>query len=74
MLTTIAREWFSQLYISEGKNREAVQELRAGDLGCVVKLKDTHTNQTLNPKGSEVKIKRIEFPAPRIRMAVMPPE
>jgi elongation factor G len=66
-------ERFTQLYVSEGKNREAVDELRAGDLGCTVKLKGSHSNQTLNPKGNETKIKRIQFPTPRVRMAVVPP-
>ncbi|HND89803.1 MAG TPA: elongation factor G, partial [Saprospiraceae bacterium] len=32
-----------------------------------------HTNQTLNPKGSELKIEPIHFPSSRIRMAVVPP-
>lgn len=66
-------ERFNQLFVSEGKNREMVDELKAGDIGCAVKLKGTHTNQTLNPKGSETKIERIQFPLPRIRMAVVPP-
>jgi len=66
-------ERFAQLFESEGKTRDAVAELRAGDIGCVVKLKGSHSNQTLNPKGSETKIERIHFPSARIRMAVMPP-
>ncbi|MFN4257450.1 MAG: elongation factor G, partial [Saprospiraceae bacterium] len=66
-------ERFSALYESEGKNRDQVTELRAGDIGCTVKLKGSHTNQTLNPKGSEVKIERIHFPGSRIRMSVVPP-
>jgi elongation factor G len=66
-------ERFSQLFESEGKNRDQVDELRAGDIGCTVKLKSSHTNQTLNPKGSDLKIDRIHFPPPRIRMAVLPP-
>jgi elongation factor G len=69
--TTVER--FGQLFESEGKNRDGVEELRAGDIGCVVKLKNSHTNQTLNPKGADIKIERIHFPAPRIRMAVVPP-
>ncbi len=68
-----AVERFSQLFESEGKNRDQVDELRAGDIGCTVKLKGSHTNQTLNPKGSDLKIERIHFPSPRIRMAVVPP-
>ncbi len=66
-------ERFSQLFESEGKNRDQVDELRAGDIGCTVKLKGSHTNQTLNPKGSDTKIERIHFPTSRIRMAVVPP-
>lgn len=66
-------ERFSQLFESEGKNRDAVPELKAGDIGCVVKLKGSHSNQTLNPKGAETRIERIHFPGPRIRMAVVPP-
>lgn len=66
-------ERFSQLFESEGKNREQVESLMAGDIGCTVKLKNSHTNQTLNPKGSELKIERIHFPSSRIRMAVVPP-
>ncbi len=66
-------ERFSQLFESEGKNRDQVEQLRAGDIGCTVKLKSSHTNQTLNPKGADLKIERIHFPSSRIRMAVLPP-
>ncbi len=63
----------TQIYITEGKNRELVHELRAGDIGCTVKLKDTHYNQTLNSKGSTAKIELMKFPSARIRMTVLPP-
>lgn len=66
-------ERFSQLYESEGRNRDGVEQVRAGDIGCAVKLKNSHTNQTLNPKGTELKIERIHFPPSRIRVAVVPP-
>ncbi len=66
-------ERFGQFFVSEGKNREVVNQLQAGDIGCIVKLKDSHTNQTLNAKGSDVQIKKIEFPKSRLRMAVVPP-
>jgi hypothetical protein len=73
MPTTAPWNASPQLFESEGKNRDQVNELQAGDIGCTVKLKNSHTNQTLNPKGSETKIERIHFPTPRIRMAVVPP-
>ncbi|MEP7323891.1 MAG: elongation factor G [Saprospiraceae bacterium] len=66
-------ERFGQLYISNGKNREAVDMLYAGDIGVVVKLKDSHTNNTLSVKGQDRKIEPIHFPEPRIRVAVQPP-
>ncbi|MCB0520605.1 MAG: elongation factor G [Lewinellaceae bacterium] len=66
-------ERFGQLYISNGKNREPVEELKAGDLGCTVKLKSSHTNQTLNKKGVDRKIDPIHFPNSRIEVAVHPP-
>ena len=66
-------ERFNQLFVAEGKNRIAVDELKAGDIGVSVKLKDSHTNDTLGPKGSGKKIDPIQFPAARIRGAVVPP-
>lgn len=66
-------ERISQLYIAEGKNRINVQSLVAGDIGVTVKLKNSHTNQTLNQKGTNIQIKKIDFPESRIRVAMIPP-
>ncbi|MBK6545490.1 MAG: elongation factor G [Saprospiraceae bacterium] len=63
-------ERLNQIFVSNGKNREAVNELVAGDLGVVVKLKDTHTNNTLSIKGNDIEIEPIPFPEPRIRAAI----
>ena len=68
-----SHERINQLYIANGKNRVAVNELKAGDLGVTVKLKDSHTNDTLNVKGVDREIKKIEFPESRIRTAITPP-
>ncbi|MEQ8704248.1 MAG: elongation factor G [Phaeodactylibacter sp.] len=65
-------ERFGQIFIAEGKNREQVEELRAGDIGVTVKLKNTHTNNTLDEKGTDIQIDPIHFPEPRIREAVQP--
>lgn len=65
-------ERFSQLYLSNGKDRQAVDELGAGDLGVVIKLKDTQTNHTLSIRGDH-EIVPIQFPESRIRRAVVPP-
>ncbi|MBI1191820.1 MAG: elongation factor G [Bacteroidetes bacterium] len=63
-------ERFNQLFVINGKQREAVDHLVAGDLGATVKLKDTHTNDSLSPKGKELAIQPIVFPEPRIRIAL----
>ena len=66
-------ERFGQLYIANGKNREPVEELHAGDLGCTVKLKNSHTNETLTKKGADRMIEPIQYPSSRIEVAVVPP-
>ncbi len=66
-------ERINQLFVANGKNRDAVNELAAGDIGVTVKLKNSHTNNTLNTKGVDHKIKQIDFPNSRIRVAVQPP-
>ncbi|MEC5157504.1 elongation factor G [Chryseobacterium sp. MP_3.2] len=63
-------ERISQLFVAEGKERIPVKELFAGDLGVTVKLKYGHSNNTLNSKGIERKIRPMEFPESRIRKAV----
>ena len=66
-------ERFSSIFMANGKNRDNADELRAGDLGVAVKLKNSHTNQTLNTKGTDRQIKKIDFPEPRLHVAVEPP-
>ena len=70
---TGATERFNQIFVSNGKNREQVDSLNAGDIGVTVKLKDSHTNNTLGVKGTNRKVKPIQFPNSRIRVAVKPP-
>ena len=71
--TTGTLERFNQLFVTNGKNRELVSELRAGDIGVSLKLKNTHTNNTLNAKGTTREIEPIHFPSSRMRIAVQPP-
>ena len=65
-------ERLSQLSILNGHKRKDVTNIFAGDLGAVVKLKDTHTNNTLSSKNYSVVIKPIEFPEIVIRSAIIP--
>lgn len=63
-------ERISQLFVTEGKERTAVDKLVAGDLGVTVKLKFGHSNNTLNEKGINRKIELMQFPESRIRTAI----
>lgn len=63
-------ERLNQLFIMNGRNREQVNSLKAGDIGATVKLKNTATNSTLFEKGHPYHIVPIKFPAPRITVAV----
>ena len=66
-------ERISQVFESEGKVRNTIDYLQAGDIGVTLKLKNSHTNNTLNAKGLNTSIEPIHFPTPRIRTAVVPP-
>ena len=63
-------ERLSQLSVINGHNRKDVTQILAGDLGAVVKLKDTHTNNTLASKNYSVTISPIQFPEAVIRGAI----
>lgn len=65
-------ERLNQLYILNGHHRKDVSQLVAGDIGAVVKLKDTHTNNTLASKNYSVVITPIIFPEAIIRGAIIP--
>ncbi|WP_143304814.1 elongation factor G [Chitinophaga vietnamensis] len=63
-------ERISQLFIADGKNRNNIDRLRAGDIGCTLKLKNTLTNHTLCDKSFRGQIDPIHFPAPKVRVAI----
>lgn len=64
-------ERLGQLFVLNGKNRKEVTELTAGDIGAVVKLKDTHTGNTLATKSFQAVINDIDYPAATTRSAVV---
>ena len=69
--TNATKERLSQIFLFAGKNREKVDKMVAGDLGATIKLKNTHTNQTLNaPKFADEQIAPIEYPDSKFRVAV----
>ncbi len=64
-------ERLNQLFIMDGKNRNPVTKLSAGDIGATLKLKDSLTNQTLCLHGKTIMIEPIHFPEARIRTAII---
>ena len=67
-----SKERMAQLYVCAGANREKVDELRAGDIGCTVKLKDVKTGNTLNGKDCENRFNFIKYPNPKYTRAIRP--
>jgi elongation factor G len=63
-------ERLGQLYVLNGRDRTPVQQLHAGDLGAVVKLRDTHTGDTLCSPRQPVVLPKVEYPAPNIHGAL----
>ncbi len=64
----------NQLYVVDGKDRHPVDKLAAGDIGMMVKFKDTHVNHTLRSSADGVALEPINFPEAKLRSAVRPLE
>ena len=64
-------ERFGQMFLLNGKNRTQVDKLYAGDIAGVVKLKDTHTGDTLS-SGKHLKLPLLSLPNPNIHAAIRP--
>jgi elongation factor G len=64
-------ERIGQIYLLNGQMREAVSTLGAGDIGAVVKLKDTHTGNTLCTAKHPVTLPKVVYPKPNIHAALV---
>ncbi len=63
-------EKVNHLSVPLGKERIEVPMLHAGDIGCVAKLRNTHTNDTLSTKDLPLRLPLISFPEPVVSFAV----
>jgi elongation factor G len=63
-------ERIGQLYRLNGKNRTQVDILHAGDIGAAVKLKDTHTGNTLCDVKQVVSLPKVTYPVPYTQAAL----
>src|SRR5215813_7101763 len=68
--TRRSTEKIGQIYLLNGKTRTSVPALNAGDIGAVVKLKDTHTGNTLCGGKKPVSLPKVEYPRPNIHAAL----
>lgn len=65
------KERISQLLAFNGKNRERVEKVNAGDIIATIKLKDGRTNDTLaDAKAGEAAFDEIPFPSPVFQIAI----
>ena len=59
------KERLSQLFIINGKNREKVEKIVAGDMAITIKLKDVQTGDSLmDPKFADAGFEKFEIPEP----------
>ncbi|WP_288246493.1 elongation factor G [uncultured Prochlorococcus sp.] len=70
--TKDAKERISRLVILKADEREEVDELRAGDLGAVLGLKNTTTGDTLCTTDDPIVLETLFIPEPVISVAVEP--
>ncbi len=66
------KERIGRLLKMHANHRQEVEELRAGDLGAIVGLKDTTTGDTLCEDVNKIILESMEFPEPVISVAIEP--
>jgi elongation factor G len=64
-------ERIGQIYVLNGQTREAVNTLGPGDIGATVKLKDTHTGNTLCNAKKALTLPKVVYPKPNIHAALV---
>jgi len=65
-------EKLSHIQCMQGKTAIPINELHAGDVGAVAKLKDTLTGDTLGDKSAPIQYPRVKLPEPAITFAIEP--
>ncbi len=65
-----SQERMSHLSVPQGKTLQPVNELHAGDIGVVAKLRDVLTGDTLCEKGDAIEYPKVQLPEPSIAYAI----
>lgn len=66
------RERIGRILQMQANKREEISEIRAGDIGALVGLKDTMTGETLCDEAKPIVLESIDFPEPVIFVAIEP--
>ncbi len=65
------KERISQLFVVNGKNREKVEKVVAGDIATTIKLKEVRTSDSLfDPKAADEPFEMIQYPDPIFSCAI----
>ena len=71
-VTRNLNEKLRQLYFLNGKNRKEATSVIAGDIGAALKLKGTHSGDTLSSVKRKIKFDEIKFPSHNVSFTVIP--
>jgi elongation factor G len=71
-VTRRAKERIGQILIPGGKEHEQTDELGAGDIGAVAKLKETRAGDVLAEKDTKISVPPLDLPAPVMAFAFEP--
>lgn len=63
-------ERIGQIFTLQGHEREKIDTIGAGDIGVMVKLRDTHTTDTLTTQTRNVRLPAVKYPLPNIHGAL----
>ena len=66
------KEKIGQIFTLLGKTQLPMESVQAGDIGCVAKLKDTQTGDSLSDDKNPLKSEDIQFPEPAISFSLKP--
>jgi elongation factor G len=66
------QEKFAHITVMQGKTPVPVNELHAGDIGAVAKLRDTLSGDTLGDKTQPIQYPMVKLPEPAITFAIEP--
>ncbi|MBI5242818.1 MAG: elongation factor G [Elusimicrobia bacterium] len=71
-VTKGAREKSGPLFTLVGKAQTSLESIQAGDIGCMAKLKETDTDDSLGDEKNPLKLDEIRFPEPAISYSLKP--